>query len=71
MLSVDCGLARRAGRNSRRALSPLKRRALSLADVILLPRLRPADKIATSDSGVLAVAAELGIETIELPPSSG
>jgi PIN domain nuclease of toxin-antitoxin system len=44
---------------------------ISLADAVLLTAARPGDRIATSDSGVLAVAVELGIETIELPPSSG
>jgi PIN domain nuclease of toxin-antitoxin system len=44
---------------------------ISLADAILLAAARPTDKIATSDSEVLSIAAELGVETIELPPSSG
>jgi PIN domain nuclease of toxin-antitoxin system len=44
---------------------------ISLADAVLLAAARPGDRIATSDSEVLATAAELGIETIELPPSSG
>jgi PIN domain nuclease of toxin-antitoxin system len=44
---------------------------ISLADAVLLAAARPTDKIATSDSGVLAIAADLGIETIELPPSGG
>jgi PIN domain nuclease of toxin-antitoxin system len=48
-----------------------KTRLLSLADVTLLAAARSRDKIATSDSDVLAVAVELGIETIELPTSSG
>jgi predicted nucleic acid-binding protein len=65
---VDAGLARRAAEirieHYHRAT-----RALSLADVILLAAAGPGDKIATSDSDVLAVAAELGIETIDLPRS--
>ena len=64
---VDVGLARRAAeirfRHYHRATC-----ALSLADVILLAAAGSADRIATSDSAVLAVAAELGIETVELPP---
>lgn len=68
-IPVDASLARRAAEvrfeHYHRAT-----RALSLADVILLAAAGPTDRIATSDSDVLAVAAELGIETIELPPSS-
>jgi len=48
-----------------------KTRPLSLADVTLLAAARPRDRIASSDTDVLTVAAELGIETVELPPSSG
>jgi len=47
------------------------RSRISLADAVLLAAARPTDKVATSDSGVLEVAADLGIETIELPSSSG
>lgn len=67
---VDQGLARPAGllRGDRYHRSKSR---ISLADAVLLAAARPADKIATSDSGVLAIAADLGIETIELPPSSG
>ena len=65
---VDPAMSRRAaeirGEHYHRA-----KQALSLADVILLAAAAPADRVATSDSAVLAVAAELGIETIELPPS--
>ena len=43
----------------------------SLADCVLLAAAGDEDRIATADSDVLAVAVELGIETIELPPSSG
>jgi PIN domain nuclease of toxin-antitoxin system len=46
-------------------------RPLSLADVTLLAAAQPRDRIASSDSDVLATAADLGIETIELPASSG
>lgn len=44
---------------------------LSLADAVLLAAAMSGDRIATSDSDVIAVAAELGVETIGLPPSSG
>jgi PIN domain nuclease of toxin-antitoxin system len=40
---------------------------LSLADVILLASAQSGDRIATADPDVLATAANLGIETIELP----
>lgn len=64
---INAGLARRAAEirfeHYHRAT-----RALSLADVILLAAAGSTDRIATSDSDVLAVAAELGIETVELPP---
>jgi PIN domain nuclease of toxin-antitoxin system len=70
LVSVDLGLARRAA-EVRTDHYHRKRRSLSLADATLLAAPRPGDKIASSDSDVLAVAAELGIETIELPPSSG
>jgi predicted nucleic acid-binding protein len=67
-VAVDAGLARRAAEirseHYHRATC-----ALSLADVILLAAVGSADRIATSDSAVLAVAAELGLETIELPAS--
>jgi predicted nucleic acid-binding protein len=63
---VDAGLARHAAeirfKHYHRAT-----RALSLADVILLAAAGTTDKIVTSDSDVLAVAAALGIETVELP----
>jgi hypothetical protein len=36
---------------------------------VLLAAAGSGHEIATSDADVLAVAAELGIETIELPPS--
>ena len=67
---VNHGLARLAGllRGDRYHRSKSR---ISLADAVLLAAARPSDKIATSDSGVIAIAAELGIETIELPPSSG
>lgn len=70
LVPVDLGLARRAA-EVRTEHYHRKRRALSLADATLLAAPRREDKIASSDSDVLAVAAELGIETIELPPSSG
>jgi predicted nucleic acid-binding protein len=69
-IPVGMGLARRAG-ELRTAHYHRKRHPLSLADAVLLAAPGPDDKIATSDSDVLAVAAELGIETIQLPPSSG
>ncbi len=67
---LDASLARRAA-EIRFEHYHRKTRPLSLADVILLAAARPADKIASPDSDVLAVAAELRIVTIELPPSSG
>jgi PIN domain nuclease of toxin-antitoxin system len=67
---VDLDLARRAA-EVRTEHYHRKQRSLSLADATLLAAPRSRDKIATSDSDVLAVAAELGIETIRLPPSSG
>lgn len=69
-IPVDVDLARRAGQ-IRSTHYHRKRRPLSLADAVLLAAPGPGDEIATSDSGVLAVAAELGIETIELPTSGG
>jgi PIN domain nuclease of toxin-antitoxin system len=70
LIAVDLRLARRAA-EVRTEHYHRKQRSLSLADAMLLAAPRPGDKIATSDSSVLAAAAELGIETIELPPSSG
>jgi predicted nucleic acid-binding protein len=70
LVPVDLALARRAA-EVRTGHYHRKRRSLSLADATLLAAPRSGDKIASADSGVLAVAAELGIETIELPPSSG
>jgi predicted nucleic acid-binding protein len=67
-IPVDASLARRAG-EIRSQHYHRKHRPLSLADVLLLAAPDSGDKIATSDTGVLATAAELGIETIELPPS--
>jgi predicted nucleic acid-binding protein len=70
LVPVDLGLARRAA-EVRTEYYHRKRHALSLADATLLAAPRPSDKIASSDSDVLAIAAELGIETIALPRSSG
>jgi predicted nucleic acid-binding protein len=67
-IPVDADLARRAAEIRIEHYHRTKR-PLSLVDVILLAAPGPEDKIATSDSAVLAIAAELGIETIELPPS--
>ena len=67
---VDADLARRAA-DIRVEHYRRKTRPLSLADVTLLAAAQSRDRVATSDADVLAVAAELGIETIELPPSSG
>ncbi len=69
-IPVDSGLAGRAG-ELRAARYHRSKCRISLADAVLLAAARPADKIASSDSDVLAVAAELDIETIELPPSDG
>jgi predicted nucleic acid-binding protein len=68
-ISVDVGLARRAA-EIRTAHYHRKHRDLSLADCVLLAAAGDEDRIATADSDVLAVAVELGIETIKLPPSS-
>ena len=67
-IPVDLGLARRAG-EIRNSHYHRKRRPLSLADCVLRAAPAAVDKVATSDTDVLAVAAELGIETIRLPPS--
>jgi predicted nucleic acid-binding protein len=67
-VAFDESLARRAA-EIRIEHYHRKTRALSLADVILLAVARPVDRVATSDSDVIAVAAQLGIETIELSPS--
>lgn len=67
-VAVDVGLARRAA-EIRAEHYHRETRALSLADGILLAAATPADRIATSDSDVLVVATELGIGTIQLPPS--
>lgn len=69
-ISVDVDLARRAG-EIRSLHYHRKRLPLSLADSVLLAAPGPGDQIATSDSGVLTLAAKLGIETIELPRSTG
>lgn len=68
-IAVDVELARRAAA-IRSAHYHRKRQPLSLADCVLLAAASgPKDRIATSDPDVLVVAAELGIETIALPPS--
>lgn len=67
-VAVDVSLARRAAA-IRAEHYHRETRALSLADVVLLGAATAADRIATSDSDVQIVAAELGIGTIELPPS--
>lgn len=67
-LPVDEGLARRAGELRATHYHRADRR-ISLADAVLLAAPGPADKVASSDAAVLDLAAELGIETIELPPS--
>jgi len=69
-IPVDPTLARRAG-ELRAAHYHRSARRVSLADAALIAAAGPSDRIASSDSDVLAIAAELGIETIELPPSSG
>lgn len=69
-IPVESGLARRAG-EIRSEHYHRKRRSLSLADAILLAAPGPGDRIATADSDMLAVASEMGIEVVELPPSSG
>jgi predicted nucleic acid-binding protein len=42
-------------------------RPISLADAVLVASATPADRIATADPDVLAVAGAEGIEAIELP----
>ncbi len=69
-IPVDLPLARRAG-ELRAAHYHRSERRISLADAVLLGAARPGDRIATADKPVLDIAAELRIETIELPPSSG
>lgn len=69
-MPIDADLARAAA-EIRIEYYHRKTRPLSLADVTLLAAAQPRDRIAASDVDVLAVAADLGIETIELPPSSG
>jgi predicted nucleic acid-binding protein len=68
-IAVDVDLARRAGAIRSRHYHR-KRRSLALADCVLLAAAGSGHEIATSDSDVLVAAAELGIQTIELPPSS-
>jgi PIN domain nuclease of toxin-antitoxin system len=67
---VDRALAGLAGR-LRATRYHRSRSGISLADAVLLAAALPGDEIATADSEVLAIAAELGVETVELPPSSG
>jgi predicted nucleic acid-binding protein len=69
-ITVDASLALRAA-EIRAEHYHRRTRRLSLADVILLAAAQPVDRIASSDSDVLAIASKLDIETIELPPSSG
>lgn len=69
-IPVDVDLARRAG-EIRSVHYHRKRRPLSMGDSVLLAASGSGDEIATSDSAVLAVAAELGINTIKLPRSTG
>jgi predicted nucleic acid-binding protein len=69
-ISVHADLAREAA-EIRIEHYHRKAHPLSLADVTLLAAAQTRDKIATSDSDVLAIAAELGIETIKLLPSDG
>jgi len=69
LIPVDLPLARRAAQIRGRYYHRT-RCSLSLADTILLAAAQPGDEIATADSDVLAVAAKLGIATIELPRSA-
>ncbi|HWA55447.1 MAG TPA: PIN domain-containing protein [Solirubrobacterales bacterium] len=69
-IAVDLDLARRAGA-IRSQRYHRKHRSLALADCILLAAAGSNDRIASSDSDLLAAAVELDIETIQLPPSSG
>lgn len=68
-IPVNVALARRAA-EVRSAHYHRNRQALSLADCVLLASAGENDKIATADPDVLAVAAKLDIETIQLLPSS-
>lgn len=69
-IAVDLDLARRAGA-IRSQHYHRSRRSLALADCVLLAAAGSNDRIASSDSDVLTVAAELDIETIKLPRSTG
>lgn len=66
VVHLDEHLARRAA-ELRVAYYHRSRSPLSLADVILIASARDGDRIATADPDVLQTAAELGIETVELP----
>ena len=68
-ISVDVALARQAA-EIRSVHYRRKEQALSLADCVLLAAAKGGDRIATADPDVITVAAQLGIETIELPSSS-
>ena len=62
-IAVDAGLARRAAEIRIEHYHRCTRRALAGRRDPARRRLDRLDRIATSDSDVLAVAAELGIET--------
>jgi predicted nucleic acid-binding protein len=66
VVHLDEHLARRAA-ELRVAHYHRSRSPLSLADVILISSAQPGDRIATADPDVLETAAEIGIETVELP----
>ena len=65
-ISLDLPCARRAAeiraRHYRRSTCPI-----SLADAVLLAQAGATDRIATSDSHILAIAREEGIDTLALP----
>ena len=66
LLGLDVQVAQRAAqlraRHYHRAARPI-----SLADAVLLASAKPADRIATADPDVLAVAAHEDLRTITLP----
>lgn len=66
VVHLDEHLAQRAA-ELRVAHYHRSRSPLSLADVILIASARSGDRIATADPDVLETAAEIGIETVELP----
>jgi len=65
-IALDLHLARRAGEIRARHYHRVDR-PLSLADAVLIASAQPADRIATADPHVLAVAGAEGLTPVELP----